>query len=117
MELQIPPVDIVIRLIIAVTHTLSLPEIVPATGNTSTDSVLTATAVPQELTTVYLIVSIPAEELTPKPETRPTMAIAVLTLVHTPPVLISENETGAPTHTLESPAITPAKGNGFIAIK
>ena len=77
-----------------------------------TDIIFEATAVPQTFVTVYLIVSVPAAA----PVTTPADTLAVLLLLHAPPVDASVKVIVEPTHTLESPVIVPASGNGLMVI-
>ena len=88
-------------------HTLVNPDILPAYGSALTAIGFVATALPQELVTVYLIVSTPPDT----PVTKPPDTVALpLLLLHRPPAAPSVSVIDAPWHTLEAPLIVPATG-------
>jgi hypothetical protein len=91
-------------------QTIPLPAIEPAKGNRLTESVFTATDVPQTLTTVYRILSLPAV----KPVTiLPTIVALELVLDHVPPVTVSVKVIEVPRHMMLLPEMTPAIGSGL----
>ena len=95
------------------THTFDRPVIVPGSDDMFTVIVIVAVAVPHVLVTTYLIISEPAETPVTMPEEEPTVATAVLLLLHTPPVTLSDKVMVEPIHTPERPVIVPAFGDGF----
>lgn len=111
--LHTPPVIASVNDVVALTHTFEMPVIVPAKGNGLTVAVTVAATEPQLLLTKYDIVVVPAD----RPLTKPvllTVAILVVPLLHTPPVVASVNDVVAPAHTVDAPVIIPAMGNGLM---
>jgi hypothetical protein len=78
----------------------------------STRNILVATAVPQILVAEYEIVTVPAAIAFTNP-LLPTVAIAVLLLVHIPGAPLLEYVPVEPSHMLPEPEIVPALGDGF----
>jgi hypothetical protein len=112
--LQVPPVPVVVKLIVVPVHTVLGPLIVPALGMGNTVIGLVLRAVPQALVTVYLMVSRPA--LTPVTiPVVPTVAAAVFTLLHTPPVVLAVRVVVAPTQTVLLPLMVPDVGAAITA--
>ena len=57
---HVPPTDASVKVIEAAGQTTDNPAIIPALGNGLTVMIFDAVAVPQELVTIYFMVSIPA---------------------------------------------------------
>lgn len=114
--LQVPPVVASFKVSIAPLHTDVLPVIVPAEGELTVIAAF-ATPVPQELLSVYFMVSIPEDT----PVTVPALlivAIDALPLLHIPPDDASFKVSVEPTHTVALPVIVPAYGAVFtITVK
>ena len=85
--LHVPPGTGSVRVIVAPSHTLPGPEMVPAERNVPMFTVIVATEVPHTLVRVYLIVSRPGV----MPVSRPVEVIVAFALVtlHVPPGLAS----------------------------
>ena len=103
--LQVPPEVASVSNVLLPAHKLAAPEIgmIPGSGCTVTNCVA-APLQPPALVIVKLIVAVPAL----RPVTWPalfTLATPELVLLHTPPVLVSDNDIEEPTHTPESPVL------------
>ena len=110
--LHAPPVTASLKVIVEDSHTVVVPVIEPAFGNGLTVTAVVATAVPQLLVTEYDTFTLPAAT----PVTIPaelTVAIELLLLLHTPPVVASFNVVVADGQTVVVPVIVPAPGNGL----
>lgn len=116
--LQVPPVmPLVLKADILPIHILVTPLITPADEGPLTVTALRDELVrPQLLETVYNIVSTPL----PAPVTTPdedTVAIALLVLLHTPPVVASVNETVAPSQIAPiAPIIVAGAAGGEVIV-
>ena len=110
--LHAPPPAALVSAVLAPTHTIAVPVIVPASGRGLTVATCVAAAVPQLLFTVYDIVVVPADKPVTTPEvlTEPTAGLALL---HSPPPAALVSDVLAPTHTIAVPAIVPASGIGL----
>ena len=111
---QLPPLTPSVKAVLALTQTVVVPLIVPASGNGLTATLVVAIAVPQLFVTVYAIFALPADT----PLTLPlpsTVAIAVLLLLQLPPLTPSVKAVLALTQTVVVPLIVPALGNGLTA--
>jgi hypothetical protein len=76
-------------------------------------SALMADAVPQELLTVYLMVSVPGVT----PETIPPATVALpLLLLHMPPLTVLVIVTDVPIHKLDTPVRVPAFGDALTVM-
>ena len=91
--------------IVEPTHTTDEPLRLPANGKGSISMVLVVKAVPQELLTVYTIVSTPAVRPVISPSATEVLPFVE---VHTPPVVAFARVIVAPTHTFDGPVMTPA---------
>ena len=112
--LQVPPVvpEALARAIVAEGQTTARPVMVPATGNGLTVIIADATAVPQLLVTVYLMVSVPpATPVTPPKEEM--LATLSVELLQVPPAAVSARAIEADWQTVEGPVMPPAKGCGL----
>jgi hypothetical protein len=88
---------------------------VPATGNGFTVITTDAKTVPQLFVTAYTIESVPAVTPVTMP-VLPTVASAVLVLLHTPPGAASVSVIDESAHTLPAPEMVPATGSGLTVI-
>jgi len=113
--LQLPPVAGSVKPVVAAIHTPAAPEIVPAMGKGITVMGCVAITDPQALETRYVIVAPPPDTPVTIP-VAPTVAIAVLPLLQTPPVTDSIKEMAAPAHTDEAPVMVPETGGGLTVI-
>jgi len=108
--LHVHPAGVVVSVVVRPTHKLVLPVI--GVGNGLTVTVAVAAHV---VGNVYVIVAVPGAGVEETPLTSPvpatTVAIAVLLLVHTPPVGELPRAVVCPSHTVGVPVI--ADGNGF----
>jgi len=109
--LQAPPLAVSVRAIVDPPHTLSAPEIAPATGNGRTEMICVAVAVPQLLVTVYFMVSTPAAAPPTMPETL-TVAMEVLDDDQEPLEEVSDSATLARIQMVSLPEIKPGSGIG-----
>ena len=100
-----PPAAASASAIVAPSHTLTAPVIVPAFGTTSMFIVCSAVDVPHPLVTEYCMMSVPVATPVIIPETD-IVALPLLAL-HTPPAMASETVMVAPVHTLADPMIVP----------
>jgi hypothetical protein len=108
--LQVPPPETSLKIVVAPIHTLLVPVMVDTVALTV--NIIVATAVPQPLLKVYLIVSIPAV----RPLTVPLKTVACeLLALHVPPLIPLVNVIEAPTFTTDVPVIVPALGDGLTA--
>ena len=99
-ELQLPPVVVLARVMVAPVH--ARPGPVMAAGIVYTVTTV-VTDVPE---IVYMIVAVPADiPVTSPPEV--TVATAVLVLLHAPPVGVHDSVVVAPVHTVVVPVIAP----------
>jgi hypothetical protein len=115
LQAQVPPGAASVYIVNEPVHTDVGPTIVPALGAGLMLIVCVATAVPQKLLTVYIIVSMPGVI----PVTRPLVLLIValpFVAVHTPPGDVDVNVTGALVHTSVGPDIVPAVGIILIAM-
>jgi hypothetical protein len=101
-----------LRSTVSPAHMLCEPVTVPALGIGLTVIGDIAIAVPQELVTVYDIVSVPALSPVTMPPA-PTVVIAVLLLLQAPPPAASVSVVFAPLHIAAAPLILPAFGLAF----
>lgn len=83
--LQVPPLVALVNVMVAASHTALGPEIVPTVGNEIILTVLVSVTEPQALDTAYDIVVVPNVTPVTIPVPLPTVALAVLLLVHVPP--------------------------------
>jgi hypothetical protein len=90
--LQTPPLPLVNNVVVAPTQVVAAPLIVPAFGSGLTVTI--AVAVPP--VTEYDIVAVPAAPPVTIPVFEPTVAMLVLPLLHTPPVVASLRVVEAP---------------------
>jgi len=118
LQVPVPPDAVAsLRLIVNPTHTLVVPVIVPATGDTFTNTFAVVVADPQyKLVSVYSITVVPG--LTPytTPVVDPTVPTGVLLLLHVPVPPDADglvNERVNPTHTGPAPTMAPASGDTF----
>lgn len=109
--IQLPPVEVLVKVPLVPVHNVAGPESVPADVGAPTVTTKLATDVPQLLVTVYCMVSIPAVI----PPTTPVLSASALPLValQVPPVAVVERVIPEPTHTLPGPLMVPASGNGL----
>ena len=110
-----PPVFVSVRLNGLPGHTVVPPDIIPELGSGFTVIKVKATAVPQELLTVYLMVSTPAETAVTVPPAL-MVAIAVDVLLHVPPPAPSVKFNVCVGHSGAAPLIAPAFGVGLTTI-
>ena len=110
--LQLPPAVASVSVVLAPAHNTPVPETVPALGAVLTDTTRVAAAVPQLFVTVYDIVVVPAATPDTIPDV-PTVALAVLVLLHVPPAAASVSVTLLPIHTADGPDIVPATADGL----
>jgi hypothetical protein len=98
--LQLPPGEDEVRVVVSPTHTLAAPLIVPGPAFT-----VTTVVAKQPVEPVYVIVAVPT--LTPQniPVDTPTVATAVLLLLHVPPLVASARVEQNPTQTETGPVI------------
>ena len=113
--LQLPPGAASVSVIVEPRQTFTGPFIVPGLGSPDPIvMILVAVSEPQELVTIYLMVSVPGVT----PVTTPEVLIVALpfVLLHTPVPLakVSDKAIVEPKHTCEPPKIVPARGNGLI---
>ena len=107
--LHVPPeTDGVSDMVLLIT-TLDEPVIMAATGAALTVMLFIAVATPQPLVTVYDMSALPAAKPVMVPDV-PTVAMAVLALLHTPPDTVAVSDVIADWHTDELPVMEPAKG-------
>ena len=107
--LHVPPVESAISVMGEPKQTDVGPLMVPAYTSALTFTVFLATADPQVLVTVYLIVSVPAVT----PVTTPSVLVALpvpAVDVHIPPRVLSVNVIVAPGQTLPTPLIAATVG-------
>jgi len=99
-EVHEPPAEASASVMVLPAHTLDGPVIGELTLTVTT---LTTVDVPQEVVTVYLMVSMPAAT----PVTTPplTVAMAGVLLLHMPPVVASVSVMVAPAQTTEGPVM------------
>jgi hypothetical protein len=113
--LHVPPLTLSVSVIVAPSHTLEDPDIVPATGSGLTVIMVVVAAAPQPFVIVYEMVTVPA--LTPV--TSPaefTEAMPVLLLLHVPPPTDAVSVADAASHTVPAPDIEPADGRGLTVM-
>ena len=65
---------------------------------------------------VYEMVTLPEDTPVTVP-VEPTVAMAVLLLLHTPPAVLLPSAVAAPAHRLPAPVMVPAAGNASTLIK
>jgi hypothetical protein len=87
-----------------------VPVIAATTGAVLTVIILVARTVAQLLVTAYVIVDVPAVTPLTMPVSEPTVATAVLLLLHVPPLAVSLSVTGVPVHTDVEPEIADKTG-------
>ena len=107
LEDHVPPVTVDVSAVVLAGQIVDVPEIVPAVRAVVTVTALVATAVPQPVVTVYEMVVVPADA----PNTVPlafTVAMAVLALLHTPPVTVLVNAEEPATQIVAAPDSVPA---------
>jgi hypothetical protein len=109
---QTPPDAVLLRLTVSPAHTEPAPVIAPADSITLTVTTRVAISVPHTFTTVYDMTTVPALVPVTTP-VLPTLAIAVLLLVHVPPAEVLFSVIVEPAHTVVSPEIIPANGSGL----
>jgi hypothetical protein len=115
--LHVPVSPSLVKVVVEFTQTVVAPLMVPAFGSGSTAITHEDPAVPQLLITVYVIVVDPAEIPVTIPVVGLTVAIAVLALLHVPPVLPElVNGVVAFTQTEVAPPTMPGFGSGLIVI-
>ena len=113
--LHVPPTTESTNVIEEPTQTVVGPLIEPLEGNGFTVTDFVTVVVPQELVTVYEIVTEPVE----LPVTTPvelTEAIEALLEDHVPPVVESNNVIEEPKQTVEAPLIGLTVGNGLMVM-
>ena len=104
-----PPGDGLVSVIVAPTHTLAGPEMVPALRNGPIVTILTADAVPQALVMEYMMVSSPGVTPTSKP---PEEIVALLLLaLQVPPATVSTRVVNVPAQITEAPVMVPGLGD------
>ena len=107
--LQVPPVTVVESVVEVPVHIDDVPEMLPALGNGLIVMLLVATAVEQDVATVYEITTLPDAT----PVTRPvasTVAIEELAEDHIPLVPVVVKLEVLPAQIGEVPEIVPASG-------
>jgi hypothetical protein len=113
--LHTPPAVALFNAVVAVAQTVAVPVIVPAAGAAFTVTTCVAYAVPQAVVAAYDIVAVPCVS----PVTTPvvfTEAMALLLLLHIPPVVALLNEVVFEGQTVAVPVIVPAFGNSFTVM-
>ena len=114
--LHTPPVVLSVNVVVWPWHTLMVPPIAVTTGTGLTVTVVLTELLQLPLVTLYVITAVAGLELpVTTPDTVPplTVAMPVLPLLHTPPVVASVNVVVAPWHTLAVPPIDGTAGNGL----
>ena len=111
---QVPPITPSERFMELLWQTDIKPDIEPAIGDGLIVTVLLTVAAPQELITIYSIVSIPED--TPVTNPPDTMALPLVVL-HKPPEEASAKVIVEPVQTIDGPEIVPGLGNGFIVTR
>ena len=96
-------------------HTVVVPVIVPADGPALTAMVVVALVEPQVPVMVYDIVTAPADIPVTTPDAL-TVALAVLLLLHVPPLVASVSVMLAVGHTLVGPLIGVTELPAFMVI-
>ncbi len=108
---QAPPEVVLDKVVTPPTQTLNVPDIEPTDGSALTvTTFVTNAAHPKLFVTVYVTLAVPAAT----PETmpvEPTVATAILLLVHVPPPVVLASAVLAPTHTVAVPVIADTEGN------
>jgi hypothetical protein len=110
-----PPDVVQVSVVVADAQTALAPEIAATVGRGFTVTALVATDVPHEFVTEYEISVLPAATPETIPEV-PTVAINVLPLLQTPPVVALLNVVVAEGQTVAVPVIVPAAGFGLTVI-
>ena len=115
LEIQEPPVPVVVKVVLLPEHKDLIPLTVIADGGGITKTSAVSLDVPQ--TFVFEHVMITEPEVIPKtvPEAL-TVAIEVLLLDHETPVDVSDRTMVLPTHTVVGPVISPITGVVIILI-
>jgi 1,4-dihydroxy-2-naphthoate octaprenyltransferase len=98
--LQSPPIVVVLRVIVAPSHTVDSPE--SAAGDRFTVTIAMAE---HPAADVYDIMAVPAATPVTTPVAAPTVAILVAPLLHVPPVVRSLSVVLAPAQTTRVPVI------------
>jgi hypothetical protein len=109
--LHTPPAVASDKVVVAATHTVVAP-VIPAGKGLTEKEVVTK----QPAGNVYVMVSGPCETPVTKPVTEPTVANAVLLLLHRPPPETSLKALTRPTQTLVIPVIAAGDGLTVTAI-
>jgi hypothetical protein len=109
--LHTPPPDPSVIVIVDPEHTTVGPPITPGASVT-----LIIFVIVQPVPSEYVIVTSPVSTPVTIPDEEPTVARAVLLLVHVPPVTVSVSVTDEPTHTVAGPVITVGDGLTFIVV-
>ena len=108
-----PPLTLLERAEVVLTHNARVPEMSAEVGNGLTETtVKTSVTQPKPLVTVYVIVVVPEET----PVTTPlvfTVPIVGTLLLHTPPVVALARVIVPPMHTLFAPVIAATVGSGL----
>src|ERR1043166_8504132 len=103
--LQVPPDVPSVSVTVEPAQTLPGPDIATGLGLT-----VTVIEVGQMPPVAYVMVTVPAATPVTTPDDEPTVAIAVLVLVHRPPVTASDNAVVRPTQTEVVPVMGPGNG-------
>ena len=111
--LHTPPLAPAVNMVTDPAQTLATPGTAPAYGSGLTVTTVLAFATPQPLVTVYNMFAMPCAIPVTTPEAF-TVAIAVASLLHTPPVAPAVKVITDPTQTVAAPGIAPALGSGLI---
>jgi hypothetical protein len=110
--LQSPPVPEVLSVVVLLTHTAAVPDIVPASGLALIVTALVATSEPQPLVTVYDMSTEPAA----MPLTTPAADIVATEgseLSQVPPLVVLLSVMLLPVQTTDGPLMVPAAGSGL----
>ena len=102
---HVPPVVTSLKPVVKPTQTVAVPVIDEGNGLTVTTNVAI-----QPVPRVYVIVDVPDDTPVTKPVEEPTVAFAVLPLVHVPPLVASLMLVVKPAHTVAVPVMDEGSG-------